>query len=441
MTDPGEKPEIAPAQSAGASRSSLYRVFWRWHFYAGILVTPVLLVVAITGGLYVFKDELEGILYRSSLYVEPGSARVPIEEQIAATKANLPEGYRIASVSVWADPTRSTEVFCLAKGQPFRQVYVDPYSGAIRGELSGDGLFRTVLKLHRTLFLGTTGRVVVELTTGWAILLLVTGLYLWWPRKGSVAGVLYPRLLAKPYVVLRDLHTVAGFYLLPVAILIALTGLLYTLVWGSGFHLAAEKAGAFERTPLKSVSPPDAKPLTFDAAFDIARARYPNAKVLTLSVPAKPDAALEFFAAGTTGPSLQGTFALDHSTGEVLSDVPAERQPALRQWSNWNYPLHVGSVLGTSTKVIWLSACLVLVALPVTGVWMWWKRRPKGQTGFPRRPEVRVSRWLVGLIALLGVLLPVVGVSMIVILLGEWGMRLFRSRRVRTLKPKSPSVS
>ncbi len=66
-------------------------------------------------------------------------------------------------------------------------------------------------------------------------------------------------------------------------------------------------------------------------------------------------------------------------------------------------------MLGTPTKILWLIACLVLAALPVTGVWMWWKRRPVGKTGFPRRPDTPVPWWLIGVIVLLGILLPVVG--------------------------------
>ncbi len=128
-------------------------------------------------------------------------------------------------------------------------MYVDPYTGEVRGELSGDRFFRTVLKLHRSLFAGVAGRVLVELVTGWTIILLVTGLYLWWPRKGSIAGVLYPRLWAKPYTVLRDLHTVARVYLPPATLVIVVTGLVYTQVWGSGYHLAADKTGAFGRVP------------------------------------------------------------------------------------------------------------------------------------------------------------------------------------------------
>jgi uncharacterized iron-regulated membrane protein len=93
--------------------------------------------------------------------------------------------------------------------------------------------------------------------------------------------------------------------------------------------------------------------------------------------------------------------------------------PALGWWTTWNYPLHVGSVLGWWTKVPWLIACLGLMLLPLTGAWMWWQRRPRGQSGFPRRPVARIPRVLAVAIVALALVLPVLGLSIAAILLGE----------------------
>jgi len=46
-----------------APAGEVYRAFWRWHFYAGLLVLPILMLMALTGGLYLFKDELTAVLY------------------------------------------------------------------------------------------------------------------------------------------------------------------------------------------------------------------------------------------------------------------------------------------------------------------------------------------------------------------------------------------
>ncbi len=108
--------------------------------------------------------------------------------------------------------------------------------------IGDDSFFRVVLDLHRRLFIGTTGRAVVETVTCWTIILLVTGLFLWFPRRASVRGCICVRLWAKPYTVLRDLHAIAGVLLVPIALTITLTGLVYSLVWGSGYSYARRAA-------------------------------------------------------------------------------------------------------------------------------------------------------------------------------------------------------
>ena len=104
------------------------------------------------------------------------------------------------------NPKRATSL--AMGGDKFQFGYVDPYRGRYLGSIETRGLFRHRAQAAPELFLGTTGRIVVELTTCWAIVLAATGIYLWWPRKANqVWGVWLPRLRRKPYVVLRDLHS------------------------------------------------------------------------------------------------------------------------------------------------------------------------------------------------------------------------------------------
>lgn len=194
-----------------ATGDRLYRIVWRWHFYAGMIVAPALIVVAATGALYIFKDELEAVLYPGVTYVEPAAERVSYEEQLAAARAAVPKPVTIGLVQVFANPKRATGI--AMAGEKFQMGYVDPYRGRYLGAIEQGGFFDIVLKLHRTLFVGTTGRIVVELTTCWTIVLAATGMYLWWPRRwNQLWGVWLPRLRRKPYVVLRDLHSVGGIY-------------------------------------------------------------------------------------------------------------------------------------------------------------------------------------------------------------------------------------
>ena len=98
-------------------------------------------------------------------------------------------------------------------------------------------------------------------------------------------------------------------------------------------------------------------------------------------------------------------------------------------WGTWNYPLHVGAVLGIPSKVLSFIAALGIATLPVTGLWMWWQRRPLGETSFPRRPDTRIPSWLKALVLLACCLLPLAGLSVLVILAGERLQQYASTRR------------
>jgi uncharacterized iron-regulated membrane protein len=141
--------------------------------------------------------------------------------------------------------------------------------------------FETIETLHRRLFLGPLGALVVELTTCWTIVLLLTGAYLWWPRKDRrLWGVLLPRLRGHPYVVLRDLHSVCGISVWLVALICAGTGLFYSSLTGSAFKLALRAASGFVQDPQppSSRSPVDATTVPVDRILATAHGNFSDAR-------------------------------------------------------------------------------------------------------------------------------------------------------------------
>ncbi len=413
----GKAPPADARKSAAGSW--LYRIVWRWHFYAGMIVAPALIVVAATGALYIFKDELEGVLHPGVTYVEPAGECVSYERQLAAARAAVPSNYRIGLMQVFMDPKRATAL--AMAGDKFQFGYVDPYRGRYLGSIVQGGFFDVVLKLHRQLFLGTTGRIVVELTTCWSIVLAGTGIYLWWPhRANEVWGVWLPRLRRKPYVVLRDLHSVGGIYVAVVAIVIALTGLIYTSFWGTAFQYASQKTGAYDMfsKPMLSKSPPAAKDLPIDRIVEIAQQRMPGNN-LTVWFPRAPNAVYLVTANNERGPQVNEMLFIDRASGEILDDRSGRQLKPMYLLGTWNYPLHVGTIWGMPSKILWLVTCIILMTSPVTGLWMWWERRPTGRLGLPRRIDARRPRWLVATITATGILLPTVGLSVVVVLVIE----------------------
>jgi uncharacterized iron-regulated membrane protein len=289
-------------------------------------------------------------------------------------------------------------------------------------------LFKTVLDIHRRLLSGTVGRVVVELATSWAIVLLLTGVYLWWPKKPAGQGVWWPRWMGKPYAVLRDWHAVMGAYVAMPLLFILTTGLFFTYVWGSGYKWlqGTDTKTFFEapKRPLSSETGPAVASVVpsagvLNALVERARRRWPGFD-LEVTMPRQPRACWTILPQTNRGPKRQGMMALDPATGEVVAERDLSELSWLTQLRMWAYPIHTGGVWGTTSKLLAALSCVTLIGLSGSGLAMWWLRRKRGTLGLPRRVEVPLPHWLMAIIAVLAVALPVMGLSLLVVLVGEW---------------------
>jgi uncharacterized iron-regulated membrane protein len=423
IPEPAKKPE-----------PRLYRVIWRWHFYAGLIVLPVLLIASVTGGLYVFREELERVIYPRLMFVEPQPQTVTYKEQLAKAIAALPEGATVHGISISDDPTRATDIIAEIGPERYVSVYVNQHTGAVSGQLEYDrSLFGVILNIHRTLLAGTTGRVIVELATSWGIILIVTGVYLWWPRRGGKAlGVWLPRLRGKSYVIWRDWHTVPGFYFSLLAFLVMGTGLFFTLLFARGYQGVAQITSSYPASylnPPKSLKKEGATRLGPDEIIAIAR-REQSENEMYIDFPHTAEDSFTIYAGSYDSPSTLTFLYLDQYSGAVHDSIRWRDISVAAKVQVSAYSIHVGSIYGLPTKILAVLVCLLIVAMSVTGAAMWWVRRPSGKTGFPVKPAGGTpTKWVIAVICLLGALMPAAGISMILILIGDWLLRRWQRRR------------
>ncbi|MEN1680585.1 MAG: PepSY domain-containing protein [Planctomycetota bacterium] len=415
----------------------LSRVIWRWHFWIGLLAGPVLVVASVTGAIYIFKEDLQTVLYPELMVVEVSGDRANLDNIVAAATEAAGPGWRPAVVEMTDEPSASVAVFLSTDDHQHRRVYVDPYRATALGELPEGDVLSVVLAIHRRLFAGTIGRVLVELTTSWTIVLLATGVTLWWPRNWrNVAGILVPRLGGKRYVALRDLHSIAGAFAAIIAAIIAITGLLYSLVWGTLFLSIGFVSGSFDlelnppgsQPPIASDSP--GPRFSIQQVMAIAKNRsLPEARV-SIELPRTPEDAYAVKCGYHWGPSVAAGLFVDQYSGVVVKEATISEVPTLAQWTQWNYPLHVGSVMGGFSRVIWLAVCCVLCSLPITGIWMWLTRRKAGQTGFPKHHDRPLPMALWYIVLGTSLLLPLSGASLALAFVSSLAAKRFRQPSV-----------
>lgn len=184
------KEENAPPKK---KTNPLYKTVWRWHFYAGMIFAPFLIILAFTGAIYLFKPQIEAVLYQDYYDVTPQGEKMAASEQVELVKDSYPNA-TVTSYRPGEDPGRSSEVN-ISTENGTTTVFLNPYTGESLGTLdSDDRIMDKIEEFHGELMAGTTGDRIVELAACWAVVLLVTGLYLWFPKKKkNLRGTLIPR--------------------------------------------------------------------------------------------------------------------------------------------------------------------------------------------------------------------------------------------------------
>tara|TARA_R110000850_G_scaffold107453_5_gene219034 strand:- start:24513 stop:25889 length:1377 start_codon:yes stop_codon:yes gene_type:complete len=419
--------------NAKPSKSGLYTFVWRWHFYAGILSAPILWMITITGAMYVFSTEISEWRDQALLKVSPQAERVSYDRlREIATSHGASED--LEGMVVRSDPAHSVFFLAHIEGEPgnraddqHQRIYLNPYDGSLLGtRIAEHDFFAVVLELHRSLMLGTTGRILSELVTCWGLILLASGFYLWWPRGKKNAGVWLPRIKGKFYAVLRDWHAVSGFYLLPLIGIIAFTGLFFTLVLGTGFNTTVKKMGHWPPewflTADAPAPSPEAQPMKLDQIVPLFLEHSRSGEdAVAIRFAEKPELAHKAFYMIDDDKNSLRTVSVNQYTGEKFSILDPPDLPFLYRVRLWAVSIHMGKIFGMPTKILAMIASLGLLGLSVTGIWMWWKRRPTGRSGFPRAPLPQsLPAWGWALMIVVGILLPVAGVSILLICLLDW---------------------
>ncbi|MBI2254135.1 MAG: PepSY domain-containing protein [Proteobacteria bacterium] len=434
-------PLTTEAHNGAAASSPLYRAVWRWHFYAGLLVLPFMMLLAVTGGIYLLKDELNAVFYKDYLTVTAETrTTLPASELVARATAFLP-----GTATAYFPPASKTESAKVAirTDAGKQRVYLNPYSGAVIGKLDDGGaaltpFMLTIRKIHSLDYFGWLANRVIEIVAGWAIILVVTGLYLWWPR-GRRLGRFWIRKGAKRRPFWRDLHAVTGLYAGGFIFFLAFTGLPWSGFWGGKVNLYANEAGlgypkgywdeiptstvpmkdamtqinwTMETAPMPESTPTGGRAVSLDQAvamFD----KLDIHKGYAIDLPQSPEGV---FTASVYPDDItaERIVHLDQYSGKILFDAGYSQLGIAGKAIEMGVSIHMGQQFGRVNQLALLSVCFAIVVLSIAGVIMWWQRRPKRSLGAPRYPsDYRVARGAIAILLAMGLIFPLTGLTIL----------------------------
>ncbi|GAB5432518.1 MAG: PepSY domain-containing protein [Epibacterium sp.] len=430
-----------------------YFAAWRWHFYAGLYVIPFLIMLAVTGLMMMFITQVDG-RDGETLRVSVTGVEMPIEAQMQAVLAAQP-----GAIVEWIAPKSAdlATVYRIAPPQGGnRMVALNQYTGEVLEIWDRRaGWYDWADNMHGTLLIGETGDRLIEIAAGLGIVLVVTGLYLWWPR-GNWRAALLPDLRARRRALWKNLHGVLGFWMSGLLVVFLISGLAWTGIWGEKFvqawssfpaqkwdavptsdstHAAHLNHGstndvpwALEQTPMPmsgstagtpGLAPGEAvslgsvialgRALGMEGRFRVALPRDANG-VWTLN--------RDSMSGDSTAPFVDRTVHVDQYTGKILADVRFDDYSLAGKAMAVGIPFHMG-LMGLWNLVLNTLFCLSMIFVCISGMVMWLKRRPTraARLAAPPMPE-DLPFWkgavLIGLFASLA--FPLVGLTLLAVL-------------------------
>ena len=373
------------------------KFFKKLHLWVSVPFGIVIAIICFTGALLVFESDIVALYNKDVLRVKPAGEPLPLTTLIARVEQGLADGVEVTGVVVPSDPS---EAYKVNVSKPSRAaVYVDQYTGEVKGQAERLPFFSEVRRLHRWLMDTRPkdggifwGKMIVGASTLAFVAIMLTGLVIWWPRNRKMLKnrlrIVFGKSLNRFWY---DLHVAGGFYAMLLLLAMGLTGLTWSYKWYSEglysmFSTETSQSNVgkvhVEEGAVSSIVKPDAvsgatvlddgessKYWGWQKAFETLNAEYAGYKTITVG-----DGTATVALGGFGNQRANDKYGFDTNTGALTSATLYADASARSKASGWVSSLHFGSWGGMVTKVLYFLAALLGATLPLTGYYFWIKR-------------------------------------------------------------------
>lgn len=356
----------------------LRKVFAKIHLWLGIASSLVLFVVCLSGTVYTFRSEIEFLFEREKYVVQQSETTARMDaDEVAAGMASYGQ---VLSLRVPANPSRSYQLR-IKTGPDDRRgttYFVHPYTGEVLGQGGGavGNFFGWTMRLHRWLLMGKTGKIIVGVATLVFIVLMISGLVIWFPRrfKNWKRG-LKISFRGSWRTTNRDLHNALGFYTLPLLLVMALTGLNWSFDWYRDGMSKVLGAPVFNRggAPTTLTVGRSLQAQSSEDLLRLAQSAWGKKADYQIHFSQSEEQAVRISRYNTGFFAFAGAdhMEIDPYTAQIVSMKKFSEQDFNVKLASLIKPLHTGEIYGAFSKILYFLACLVATSLPLTGLIIW----------------------------------------------------------------------
>lgn len=368
------------------------------HLWLGLCAGFIVFIVATTGCIYVFQHEITDLLHHDKFYIKPpqNARTLSITQLQDHAEKVLGKGKKVSFINTYKSPEKAWEFGTYKAGNPdalfyfesldyYDMVLINPYTGEVTAIIDYKYEFFNIVKMIHwsLLFNHPIGQQIVGWSTFIFVILLITGMVMWWPKNLKRANFdksFKVKWSAKFKRLNYDLHNVPGFYAMSICLILALTGLVWAFSWfqSTVYVVASGSTTPPEVKYLKSDTTQTATGKPFDIAFATAKQVLSNPDKIGLSPAAGKDGVI--YANGYRSEETyydSDDLQFDQYSGKLLDNRNHQQKNAGERLIAMNYDIHVGAILGLPGKIIAFLASLVAASLPITGLIIWLGKKRK----------------------------------------------------------------
>jgi len=373
------------------------KIILKIHLWLGLGSGLIIVILGITGCIYVFDEELRPIVYHDSYYADATkNEQKPLSELLKITQDSIGKDKPInalnirneknATVTLYTNKTieNKNAIWYWDTTAYNYHIYINPFTGKIQKiEDATTEFFEVIFSLHWSLLLtNDIGQPIVGISVIIFIISLITGLILWWPKNKAAAKQRYwfrwkntTQWKRKNY----DLHNILGFYVTILALLIALTGLVWSFEWVNNSVKWIANGGQTIENMQKEIKSDVSKKSNqnpLDKIYATLKNDFPNAESYNISIP-EDSLQSQFVFVDNGGSFDKILLQFDQYTGKLLDKKTYNDRNNGDKIRSLNYDIHAGGILGLPGKILAFFASFICASLPVTGFYIWWGRNNK----------------------------------------------------------------
>ncbi|MEB8124099.1 PepSY domain-containing protein [Staphylococcus succinus] len=441
---------------------NIFNPMQRLHFYAALFITPLLITLTISGIGFLFFQEVENNVYKTEFFGNSSNQQHQTMNQAVEQVEEKFEGFYISKVSILEEPYNNRITLDDMAGNQ-RYVFLDEHNQIVADQNAKHTYANVMRNIHSSLFTENTFiNYLVELTACWTIFMIISGSYMLIKKK----------LISNKSKKLKfqKWHGILGLIIAIPLFILVLTGLPWSGFMGAKIAGIMDNSGTLGQSEL-AVNPPKSdvneipwatrsnqQPASKETSAHHGSGEIPNTKIqhqitidkviaqakkehitkpYSIVYPAKAEAAFTVSKGSNTGvtgldvsPYDEKTLYLDQYSGENLGEVKYQEYGVIGKWFTWGIPLHEGHLFGVANKVINLLICVALLVAIGLGLTSWIKRMGNRKVKVPVRVQKPMSISLIIVLVILGLLMPLFGLSILVVFIIEV-LLYFRDKKTR----------